>query len=119
MASKFMAFEGMVGTSSAWDDDYNRLDENTDESTEMNSMQYPNYQSNQNNGHTTIGPSPYGAVGDENNLNENLDEKCDKSVGYRKFIHRNSEQFKSICGGSYLFNFRLRIRFPSDRKCLN
>lgn len=108
MASKFMAFEGMAGTSSAWDDDYNQLDENNDESTEMNSTQYPNYQSNQNNGHTAVEPSPYGAVDDENVLNENLDEKCDKSVGYRKFIHRNSEQFKSICGGLFLSQFLLK-----------
>lgn len=101
MASKFMAFEGMASTSSASGNDYNHLDGNYDESTEMNSMQYPNYQSNQNYGQTqsAIEPSPYGAVDEENDLNENLDERCDKSVGYRKFIHRNSEQFKSICGG--------------------
>lgn len=44
-------------------------------------------------------PSPYGAVDEENDLDENFEEKCDNSVGYRKFIYNNSEQFKSICGG--------------------
>lgn len=90
-----MAFEGVARSSSA---SVNRFGE--DERIEMNSAQYPNYQSNQNNGQTAIEPSPYGAVDEENDLNaENLEERCDKSVGYRKFIHRNSEQFKSICGG--------------------
>lgn len=97
MASKFMAFEGVAGTSTASMSD-NGYDEN--ERIEMNSSQYPNYQSNQNYGQTTIETGPYGVVDEENDLNdENLEEKCDKSVGYRKFIHRNSEQLKSICGG--------------------
>lgn len=94
MASKFMAFEGVAATSSST---WNEFCEN--ERIEMNAAQYPNYQSNQSS--STIEQSPYAAVdGEENDLNdENIEEKCDRSVGYRKFIHRNSEQFKSICGG--------------------
>lgn len=94
MASKFMAFEGVASTSI---DDIER-NHDDGERIEMNTTQYPNYQSNANHDQS-FEPSPYGAVDEEDDLNENFEEKCDKSVGYRKFIYNNSEQFKSICGG--------------------
>lgn len=92
MASKFMAFEGVASTSTVSMENNGYTEE---ERIEMNTSQYPSYRSNQNNAE----PSPYGAVDEEDNLNENLDEKCDQNVGYRKFIFNNSEQFKSVCSG--------------------
>lgn len=93
-----MAFEGVASTSGAtsMNDGYQN---DANERIEMNSTQYPNYQSNQNGDATPIEPSPYGAVDENNDLDEDLEEKSAKSVGYRKFIYQNSEQFKSICGG--------------------
>ena len=111
MASKFMAFESVASTSSASMD----RDE-VGERIEMNTSQYPNYQSNQmhdgdggggGGGADAFAESSntYGAVGAETGEDDdNLEEKTEKDVGYRKFIYNNSEQFKSICGGeSYCF----------------
>lgn len=95
MASKFMAFEGVASTSTVSMENYGNAD---NERIEMNSSQYPNYQSNQDVD-TAIEPTPYGAVDEEDDLNENFEEKSEKDVGYRKFIYNNSEQFKSIVGG--------------------
>lgn len=98
MASKFMAFESVASTSSV---SMENSEDTNGERIEMNSGQYPNYQSNQS--HTMTNDSnPYGAVDEDDNMNENLDEKQDDSVGYRKFIYNNSEQFKSICGGWFI-----------------
>lgn len=94
MASKFMAFENVASTSSASMDN---SEDTNGEHIEMNSGLYPNYQSNQSHTMTNVS-NPYGAV-DEDDNDENLDEKPDDNVGYRKFIYNNSEQFKSICGG--------------------
>lgn len=95
MASKFMAFEGVASTSTASMENH---EADGNERIEMNTSQYPNYQSNQNHGNA-VEPTPYGAVDEEDDLDENLEEKSDKDVGYRKFLYNNSEQFKSICGG--------------------
>lgn len=96
MASKFMAFEGIGGTPANTHDGNN-------ERIEMNSTQYTNYQSNDNQDASQhIHSNPYGAVDsadNENDMNEYAEEKCEKNVGYRKFIYNNSEQLKSICGG--------------------
>lgn len=98
MASKFMAFEGVASSSSTPTTTMVRNHEDDNERIEMTASQYPNYQSNANHDQS-LEPSPYGAVDEENDLDENFEEKCDNSVGYRKFIYNNSEQFKSICGG--------------------
>lgn len=96
MASKFMAFEGIGGQPTQASGDNN-------ERIEMNTTQYTNYQSNgHQDGSPHADPSPYGAVDsadNEHDMNEYAEEKCDKNVGYRKFIYNNSEQLKSICGG--------------------
>lgn len=100
MASKFMAFEGIGTTPTTYANDDNN------ERIEMNTTQYTNYQSNGNQDASAhIDSSPYGAVDNldnadnENDMNEYAEEKCEKNVGYRKFIYNNSEQLKSICGG--------------------
>lgn len=85
-----MAFEGVASPTYANADGNERI--------EMNTTQYTNYQSNANQ-EQYIESGPYGAVDNDNDLDENAEEKCDKSIGYRKFIYNNSEQFKSICGG--------------------
>lgn len=95
MASKFMAFESVASTSSASMENDGNIE---NERIEMNTNQYPNYQSNQNHG-TTNEPTPYGAVDEEDDLNENFEEKIEENVSYRKFLYNNSEQFKSIVGG--------------------
>lgn len=104
MASKFMAFENVASTSSASMD----RDE-VGERIEMNTNQYPNYQSNQAHGDAATSAessNTYGAVGaetgEEDDSNDNLEEKTEKDVGYRKFFYNNSEQFKSICGGEFI-----------------
>lgn len=100
MASKFMAFQGVASTSTA------SMENNGDaesERIEMNAAQHPNYQTNQSHGMTTDS-NPYGAVDEEDDSNENLEEKNEDNVGYRKFIYNNSEQFKPICGGSFEWN---------------
>lgn len=96
-----MAFENVASTSSA-----SMNQEEDAERIEMNTSQYPNYQSNQMHGGVPTSAessNTYGAVGaevgEEDDLNDNLEEKMDKDVGYRKFLYNNSEQFKSICGG--------------------
>lgn len=47
-----------------------------------------------------------GAVGVEmremDDSNVNLEGIAKTDVEYRKFIHKNSEQFKSICGGEFI-----------------
>lgn len=91
MASKFMAFEGVASPSSYGDGDNERI--------EMNTTQYTNYQSNGNQEQQYIDTGPYGAVDNETDLNNDLEEKCEKSVGYCKFVYNNSEQLKSIFGG--------------------
>lgn len=91
-----MAFEGVASTSTASDLNNGGAD---NERIEMNTSQFPNYQSNQNHEAVVTESHPYGAVDDEDDLNENFEEKTEKDVGYRKFIYNNSEQFKSICGG--------------------
>lgn len=97
MASKFMAFESVASTSSA-SMEHDVHDDN--ERIEMNTNQYPNYQSNQQHNTNETESNPYGAVDGEDDLNETIDdEKLDTDVGYRKFLYNNSEQFKSICGG--------------------
>lgn len=88
-----MAFEGVASPSS-----YDNDNDGNNERIEMNTTQYTNYQSNANQ-EQYIESGPYGAVDNENDLNNDLEEKCEKSVGYRKFIYNNSEQLKSICGG--------------------
>lgn len=114
MSAKFTAFENEASTSQQAHyyasagavDDYD-YDEGHNERIEMNVNQYPNYQSHQphqvNQGDVSaFGASPYGAVDedvDENDLTDDLQEKEQKNVGYRKFIHNNSEQFKPIVGG--------------------
>lgn len=85
-----MAFEGVASPTYANDEGNERI--------EMNTTQYTNYQSNANQ-EQYIESGPYGAVDNDNDLDENAEEKCDKNIGYRKFIYNNSEQFKSICGG--------------------
>lgn len=102
MASKFMAFENVASTSSA------SLDQDgVGERIEMNSNQYPNYQSNNQMDDGVDSSNTYGGGGaeaaEEDDLNENFEEKTEKDVGYRKFIYNNSEQFKSICGGEFYF----------------
>ncbi|XP_055296518.1 uncharacterized protein LOC129565552, partial [Sitodiplosis mosellana] len=98
MASKFMAFEGVASTSSASMENHGNAE---DERIEMNSSQYPNYQSGQSPG-IQAEPSPYGAVDEEDDLNDNFEEKFEKNMGYRKFIFNNCEQFKCIFGGLLL-----------------
>ncbi|XP_031638514.1 uncharacterized protein LOC116350741 [Contarinia nasturtii] len=93
MASKFMAFENVAGTSTA---SFEENDQN--EHIEMNVSQYPNYQTSDNNQETTV---PYDEE-DDHNENEMFDEKFEKNMSYRKFIHKNSEQLKCICGGLLL-----------------
>lgn len=90
-----MAFEGVASTSTG---SMGNQGYTENERIEMNASQYPNYQSNENHG-MSAEPNPYGAVDEEDDLNENFEEKCDQNVGYRKFIYNNSEQFKSVCGG--------------------
>lgn len=99
MASKFMAFEGVASTSTASMENYGNAE---NERIEMNSTQYPNYQSNQNPGIPSES-SPYVAVDEEDDLNENFEEKFEKNLSYRKFIYNNSEQLKCICGGTCFF----------------
>lgn len=103
MASKFMAFESVASTSSASMDQ-----DGGGERIEMNTSQYPNYQSNQQMHDGVDSSNTYGggSVGsaetaEEDDLNENFEEKTEKDVGYRKFIYNNSEQFKSIVGGEF------------------
>lgn len=95
-----MAFESVATTSTASMENYGDAE---NERIEMNTTQYPNYQSNGNNGMAND-PNPYGAVDADDDFSENIEEKCEDNVGYRKFIYNNSEQLKSICGG--LFPFR-------------
>lgn len=97
-----MAFENVASTSSASID----RDE-VGERIEMNTNQYPNYQSNQAHGDAATSAessNAYGAVGADTGDEEidNLEEKTEKDVGYRKFIYNNSEQLKSICGGEFI-----------------
>lgn len=101
-----MAFENVASTSSA-----SMYRDEGAERIEMNTNQYPNYHSNQIYGgeaDTAESSNTYGVAGTElgaeDDLNDNLDEKIDNDVGYRKFIYNNSEQFKSICGGEFLFS---------------
>lgn len=96
MASKFMAFEGVASTSASSMENYGDAE---NELIEMNSNQYPNYESNHNSGIMSE-PSPYGS--DEDDLNENFEEKFEKNLSYRKFIFNNSEQLKCICGGKWV-----------------
>lgn len=110
MASKFMAFASIASTSSASIDNEDSEHERDGEHIEMNSTQYPNYQSNHNH-ETTNDPNPYGAVDPDDDLDENFEEKSDENVGYRKFIYNNSEQFKSICGGWFPFYNMKNVTF--------
>lgn len=98
MASKFMAFENVASTSAATPATTQITYNEENERIEMNVNQFPNYQSNQNQS-MPIETGPYGAVDEDDDLNENFEEKSNKNVGYRQFIYNNSEQFKSICGG--------------------
>lgn len=103
MASKFMAFEGVASTSASTSmENYGNTES---ERIEMNSSQYPSYQSNHHPEGATE-PSPYGALisEEEDDLNENFEEKFEKDLSYRKFIFNNSEQLKCICGGEFFFN---------------
>lgn len=88
-----MAFEGVASPSS-----YGNDEDGGNERIEMNTTQYTNYQSNGNQ-EQYIESGPYGAVDHESDLNNDLEEKCDRNVGYRKFVYNNSEQLKSIFGG--------------------
>lgn len=108
MSGKFMAFENEASTSQHAHYYANDYDEGQDERIEMNVNQYPNYQSHEpyqaNHGDMSVlGASPYGAVDDEeeNDLTDDLQEKEQKNVGYRKFMYNNSEQFKPIIGGEH------------------
>lgn len=98
MASKFMAFEGVASTSTASMENYGNAD---NERIEMNSSHYPNYQSGQNPEINNTESSPYGAVDEEDDLNENFEEKFEKNMSYRKFMFNNCEQFKCILGGEF------------------
>lgn len=101
MASKFMAFESVASTSSA-----SLEHDGAGERIEMNSNQYPNYQTNQ----MASTSNAYGAVNaeaaEEDDLNDNFEEKTEQDVGYRKFLYNNSEQFKSILGGEFYNYFQ-------------
>lgn len=105
MSAKFMAFENEASTSQQAHYYANDYDEGHDERIEMNVNQYPNYRSHEpyqtNHGDAELGTSPYGVVDEEeeNDLTDDLQEKEQKNVGYRKFIYNNSEQFKPILGG--------------------
>lgn len=117
MSAKFMAFENEASTSQQAHYYANDYDEGQDERIEMNVNQYPNYQSHEpyqaNNHHSDVsafGASPYGVVDEEeeeNDLTDDLQEKEQKNVGYRKFMHNNAEQFKPIVGGENYSNFVL------------
>lgn len=101
MASKFMAFENVASTSSASMDQ-----DEAGERIEMNSSQYPNYQTNHQMHDGAESTNTYGGgdgsaeTGEED---DNFKEETEKDVGYRKFIYNNSEQFKCICGGELNF----------------
>lgn len=117
MSAKFMAFENEASTSQQAHYYANDYDEGHDERIEMNVNQYPSYQSHEpyqaNNHHSDVsafGASPYGVVDEEeeeNDLTDDLQEKEQKNVGYRKFIHNNAEQFKPIVGGENFSNVLL------------
>lgn len=106
MSAKFTAFENEASTSQQAHYGVNDYEEGHDERIEMNVNQYPNYRSHEplqasQADLSAFGASPYGAVDDEdeNDLTDDLQEKESRNVGYRKFIHNNSEQFKPIVGG--------------------
>lgn len=123
MASKFMAFENVASTSSA------SMDEDVaGERIEMNTSQYPNYQTNHQMHDGAESSNTYGdgvsgggsggggaETCEQDDLNENFQEKTEKDVGYRKFIYNNSEQFKCICGGEFNF-FTSSIRNKRNQK---
>lgn len=88
-----MAFEGVASTSASSMENHGDAE---NERIEMNSSQYPNYESNHNPGIASES-SPYGA--EEDDLNEHCEEIFEKNLSYRKFIFNNSEQLKCICGG--------------------
>lgn len=102
MSAKFEAFENEPGSSR---DFY--IDDVSAERIEMNTRQYPNYQSgerpHQGDHETSTDPNqgPFGtAEAEEDDLSDEFLERDDrKNVGYRRFIMNNSEQFKSILGG--------------------
>lgn len=103
-----MAFEGVASTSAS------AMGNSPEgERIEMNTSQFPNYQTNH-----IHEPNTYGAVDEEDDLDENLEEKCDKDVSYRKFIYNNSEQFKSICGGECFHSIEHFKRIKAAEKLI-
>lgn len=107
MSAKFTAFKNEASTSQQAHYGANDYEKGQDERIEMNVNQYPNYRSHEpyqtsHGNMSAFGASPYGVVDDEeeNDMTDDLQEKEPNNVGYRKFFHTNSEQFKPIVGGN-------------------
>lgn len=107
-----MAFENVASTSSASIDQ-----DEAGERIEMNSSQYPNYQTNHQMHDGAESSNAYGGGAETGEEDENFKEETEKDVGYRKFIYNNSEQFKCICGGEFN-SFVCSIGITSQKRFL-